>query len=226
MQNNINPNLTISFGARKNLKKILPQVRDAINQTMPGIESPQKLMRDETVEAAYLKDVNNKLGFLRAFIKTLYSDGGLPEHFRGLISLVRGFKVANCDELAEITKTVLKANNIKNSDIFSLAARNPRTKEPPRPLDHVITAINVPKYKNNKVTGEPFVPSPSTRIIDMWLDNGYVGTIKYAKKRYKIFGLKPGEQLMLCPMKTLEPDTEALKAVRKEFPTLILKKEK
>lgn len=219
----INSNYSISFAAKPKLKKVLPQVKNAIFKTLPDIESPNKYVIAGDSTSDTFKELNNRLGFIRAFITTLISDGGLPEHFRGLIGIVQAFKVANCDEFAEITKTVLKANGVKNCDMFELCALKPNSKEQPRQLGHAITAIGVKKSHNNKKTLRPFIPRPNTIIMDTYLD-GYIGTAKSSKKKYKIFGLQPDEILMLKPVKTYEPDKASLDTVRKKFPSLVVNK--
>lgn len=219
----INSNYSISFSARPNLKKMVPKVENAIFKTIPDVESPNKHVIAGDISSDTFKDLNIRLGFIRAFIETLYPEGGLPEYFRGLIGLVQAFKVANCDELAEITKTALKINGIKNCDIFALYAKKPNSKEAPRKLDHAITAIGVKKSKNNKQTSRPFIPNPNTVIVDTYLD-GYIGTAKGCKKKYSIFGLKPDEILMFQPIKTYEPDKASIEKVRNAFPTLIVSK--
>ncbi len=224
MLDNINnSNYSISFAARPKLKKVLPQVKNAIFRTLPGVESPNKYAMAGDSTSDTFKDLNNRLGFIRAFIKTLYADGGLPEHFRGLIGIVQAFKVAHCDEFAEITKTVLKANGVKNCDMFELYALKPNSKEKPRKLDHMITAIGIKKSQNDKQKLRPFIPRPNTIIMDTYLD-GYIGTAKNVKKKYKIFGLEPDEILMFRPVRTYEPDKASLETVRHKFPSLVVNK--
>lgn len=220
MIDNINHN-NINFQARQNLKQTLPKISRAIQQTLPDIECPNKYVLKGDTTSEEFKELNFRLGFVREFCKTFYRDGGLSEHFRGLIGIVKSFKVANCDEFAEITNTTLKANNIKNCDMFELYAGKPNSKEKPRGLDHMITAIGVKKNHNNKQTPRPFIPRPNTIIIDSYLD-GYIGTAKSGKKKYKIFGLQPDEILMFKPVKNLEPDKTSLELVKKEFPGLII----
>lgn len=217
----INSNSSISFTARPKLKKVLPQVKKAIFETLPDIESPNKLVMAGDTTSDTFKELNNRLGFIRAFIKTLYPDGGLPEHFRGLIGIVKTFKVANCDEFAEITKTALRTNGVKNCDIFEVYAQKPGSNEQPRRLDHMITAIGVKKNHNDKKHLRPFVPRPNTVIVDTYLD-GYVGKAKNAKKKFRIFGLQPDEILMLKPVKTYEPDKASIEKIKNAFPSLVI----
>ncbi len=225
MSDYINANYSIPFKARPKLKKILPKVINAISQTMPDIENPSKYAIAGNTASDTFKELNNRLGFIRKFIKTLYPDGGLPEYFRGLIGIVGTFKVANCDELSEITKTVLKANGVKHCDMFELCALKPNSKEQPRELDHLVTAIGVKKSQNNKQQKCPFVPHPDTIIVDTYLD-GYIGKAKNCRKKYKIFGLNPDEILMLKPVSSFEPDKASLDIIKEKYPSLIINKKK
>ena len=62
-----------------------------------------------------------------------------------------------------------------------------------------------------------------TRILDLWLD-GFFGTVKQAKKKYKILGMKQDDQLILKPENTYEPDFETIEKLKKAFPKLIFKR--
>lgn len=219
----INNSQNIHFEAKKNLKKVLPKVKNAIADTLPGIRYPNKLATPGLPLSPEVKDLNNRLGFVRAFIKTLYPEGGVVEYFRGQIGIIQAFKVAHCDEMAEISKTALKSNGIKNCDIFQLFAKKANSNERPRPLDHTVTVIGVKKSLNNKQSGRPFTPRKGITIFDFYLD-GFIGGIKRAKKKYAIFGLKPDETLMLKPLKSYEPDKKTFEKVKKEFPKLIINK--
>lgn len=59
--------------------------------------------------------------------------------------------------------------------------------------------------------------------MDTYLD-GYIGTAKNVKKKYKIFGLEPDEILMFRPVRTYEPDKASLETVRHKFPSLVVNK--
>jgi len=216
-----NINSKFSFGTRTNLKKTLPKVSRAIKETLPDVQCPNKYVLAGDTTSQEFKELNFRLGFVRQFCKTLYQEGGLAEHFRGLIGVVKAFKVANCDEFAEITKTVLKTNGIKDCDIFELYAKNPNSKEQPRRLDHMVTAIGIKKNLNDKQNLRPFVPRSGAIIMDTYLD-GYIGTVKSCQKRYQIFGLQPNEILMLKPVKTYEPDKDAIDTVKNSFPGLLI----
>lgn len=214
-------NSNFSFGYKPQLKKTLPKISRAIKETLPDIESPNKYVLAGDTTSQEFQELNSRLGFVRQFCQTLYSEGGLPEHFRGLIGIVKAFKVANCDEFAEITKTVLKINGVKDCDIFELYAKKPNSKDCPRSLDHMVTAIGIKKSLNDKQTRRPFVPRSGAIIMDTYLD-GYIGNAKSCKKRYQIFGLQPNEILMLKPVKTYEPDNAAIAVVKKAFPGLLI----
>lgn len=207
-------------------KKVLPRLKTAFESTLPDLRSPSKLMFLSPEELASrekeFKDLNERLHFVRDFIKTLYQDGDLVEHFRGFIGCIKVFNVANCDEFAEITKIILRINGIKKCDMYSLYAKKINSKEPPRMLDHAVTAIKVPKRKNNKQTQKPFIPNKHTIIADMWL-NGFIGKISDAKTLYKKIGLKDDEIIMLKPLPTIEPDKKCFEKIKQEFPTLKIK---
>lgn len=214
-----------NFTARPNLKRTLPKIKEAIQKTFNGTESPSMLIVQGKFGTDEYKDVNFKLKFVRAFIDSLYADEGLVGHFRGLIGLVRQFRVANCEEYAKITDTVLKVNGVKNGGVYELWAKNPNNSLPPRRLDHAVTVIRAPKSKaKGKGDNSPFIAPKSTQIMDMWL-GGFVGTLKTAKKRYyETLGLLPEEQLMLRRVNTFTPDKQSLEVVREKFPSLIVNK--
>ncbi len=221
--NNNTPNL--NFTARTNIKKILPQVKEAFNKTLPDIQSPTRMhaFLSETERVARGTEINeldDRTRFVRNFIETLYDDGGLPEYFRGLIGIIQAFKVANCGEYAEITKTILRLNGIKNCDMFAVFAK--KKNEAPRELDHAIVALGIKKSHNNKKTQQLFQPPAGTKIIDMWYD-GYIGTIKGAHKKFRELGLQQDETILLKPLSTYEMDKEAKTVVKQAFPQLIIK---
>lgn len=228
MINNIQSQNTFT-GKPQALKKILPATKNAFFKTFQDLQSPSKalfLSKDEfEMKKKEITDINNRLGFVRKFIDTLFADGGLVEYFRGTIGCVKAFKVANCSEYAEITKTILKMNGVKKCDMFELFAQKGNSNEPPRSLNHAITAINIPKSKNNKRIQKPFIPSKNTIIADMWLD-GYIGKVKNSKNVYKKIGLMDDEIILFKPMPTFEPNEECFASIRKEFPTLIINKQK
>lgn len=215
-----------TFTGYQKPKRVLPHLKRAFESTLPNLRSPSKSMFLSPDELASrekeFKDLNGRLHFVRDFIKTLYQDAGLVEHFRGFIGCIKAFNVANCDEFAEITKIILRMNGVKNCDMFSLYAKKINSKEEPRMLDHAITAIKVPKRKNNKRNQKPFIPNKHIIIADMWLD-GFVGKVSEAKKIYKKIGLKDDEIIMLKPLPTLEPDKKCFDKIKQEFPTLKIK---
>lgn len=225
ISNYTNTTNTLNFTARPNLKKILPQVRAAFNKTLPDIQSPTRLHTflnetEKSARAAEITELNNRTGFVRKFIDTLYRDGGQPEHFRGLIGIIKAFKAANCSEYAEITKTILNLNGVKNCDMFAVFAK--KKNQPPRALDHAIVALGIKKSHNNKKTQQLFQPPAGTKIIDMWYD-GYIGTIKGAHKKFRELGLQQDETILLKPLSTYEMDKEAKTVVKQAFPQLIIK---
>lgn len=220
-------NYNLNFSGRPKLKKILPQIKQAFNTTLPDIESPTRIdtflpLGQRIIQDAEIKELDQKIRFVRHFIESLIPDEGLAGYFRGQIGIVKAFKVANCGEYAEITKSILKINGIKNCDMFGVFAKKANSKDAPRSLDHAIVAFNVKKSHNNKKTAEPFIPRPGIRIIDMWY-NGYIGTIKGAHKKFRNIGLMPGETIMLKPLKTYEPNNEAFEAIRRDFPRVLIK---
>lgn len=218
-------NKNCNFTAKPNLKKVLPQVKNAFNKTLPGIQSPTRLHTflseaERIARDAEINELNDRTGFVRKFIETLYNDGGLSEYFRGLIGIIQAFKVANCGEYAEITKTILKLNGIKNCDMFAVFAK--KKNEPPRALDHAIVALGIKQSHNNKKTKQLFQPPAGTKIIDMWYD-GYTGTIKGAHKKFRALGLQQDETILLKPLTTYEMDKEAKTVIEQAFPQLIIK---
>ena len=219
MDNNINPN--ISFTARPKINKILPKAQEKFKDFCTDVQSPSHMryfaQADELCPST-VRDLNKRLRFTREFRKSLIEDGGLPGYFRGFIGIVKSFKVANCDEFAEIMKVILRMNRVKKCDIFGVYAQ--KGNEAPRNLDHCVTVLNVPKSKNNKKNRVPFVPKDNVKIIDMWWPNGFVGNPQKAKKIYKIFGLKEDEKLMLRPLNTFEPNKECFERILNEFPQL------
>ena len=224
MINNINSKYT--FTGRPKTHKILPKLKFVFNETLPDLRSPSKacfLSPEEfAAKQPEIKDLEDRLNFIRYFIKSLYRDGGVSEHFRGLIGCVKAFKVANCDEFAEITKTICRMNGIKNCDMFAVYAKEINSRKPPRSLDHAVVALNVPKSKNNKLTCKPFLPAKHTVFVDMWLD-GFIGKTKDTKALLKKIGLGDNETIMLKPLKTYEPDNKSFEKIKEEFPKLSIK---
>lgn len=224
MINNINSKYT--FTGRPKTHKILPKLKFAFSETLPDLRSPSKacfLSPEEFADKQpEIKEIEDRLKFVRYFVKSLYRDGGISEHFRGLIGCVRAFKVANCDEYAEITKTICRLNGIKNCDTFAIYAKEINSRKPPRPLDHAVVALNVSKNKNNKESCKPFIPTKHTIFADMWLD-GFIGKTPQARELFKKIGLKDNEIIMLKPLKTYEPDKAAFEKIKNEFPKLSIK---
>ncbi len=223
MNNSINNNY--SFTGKSQFSKNITNVKKVFNREFKDVKSPSRyemLPIEKKQELAdEIKDLSDRLKFIRKFNKTFYQDGGLPEVFRGLIGCVQAFKVGNCAEFAEIGKTILKMNGIKNCDIFTLHAKTPDGSI--RNLDHTLIAFKIPSTKNNpvtKVNGIYFVPSNDTHILDLWLD-GFSGKIKQAKKKYRILGLNSEDRLLLKPENTYEPDLKTIKELKKAFPKLV-----
>lgn len=221
-------NNSFTFTGKSTLLKDIKQVKRVFFSEFKEVKSPAKyelLSAEKQQElAGEIKDLSDRLKFVRYFNKTLYQDGGLPEVFRGLIGCVKAFKVGNCAEFAEIGKTILKMNGIKNCDIYTLHAKTPdgRIKN----LDHTIIAFKVPKSKNNPITKKNrtyFQPADNIRILDLWLD-GFSGKIRQAKKVYRKLKLNPEDKLILKPESTYEPDLETIEKLKKEFPKLMFKK--
>ena len=212
-----------SFTGRPKVNEILPKARDAFNAVLPELRSPTKFEYDFFENKPKTKEemleLNDRLRFVRSFLENIYKEEGKIGYFKSQIGLVKAFNVANCYEFAEIGKTILRMNKIKNADIFALYAKSPNGTI--RDLDHGICAINVGKSRNNKANPVPFVAKPNTKIFDMWL-NGFIGKVKNARKIYRQIGLKDDEVLMLKPLKTLEPDNKCLNRVQEEFPKLQL----
>lgn len=222
MIDNINSNL--SFTGRPNVKKILPKAQKKFKNFCAGVESPSHMCYftpADDLSPSIIRDLNHRLGFTREYRKSLIADGGLPEYFRGLIGIVKAFKVANCDEFAEIMKIILRLNRVKRCDMFALYSQ--KGNEAPKALDHCVVALNIPKSKNNKKSRIPFAPKDNVKIVDMWWHNGFVGNIKKAKKMYRIFGLQKDEKLMLRPLNTLEPDKKCFDKILTDFPMLKIK---
>lgn len=227
MINNIQ---SITFTGKNNIEPKIKKIRKVFDNYFPDLKSPSRMKlfadkNDSFTNSKELADISDRLSFVRYYIKTLYPDGGVAEYFSGLLGIVKAFKVANCDEYAEILKTILRLNGFKKVDIFELYAQNASKKDAPRRLDHTITAIGVSNKKNQKQSGKLFVPSNFTRILDFWLDDK-VRTYKEAKECYKIVGLKDSETLLLKPLKSYEPNKDAFDAVIKDFPKLRLNKQK
>lgn len=226
MMNNINNNF--SFTGRSPLPSNMKKVKQIFYKEFKDVKSPAKYemlpVEKQQELAQEIKEASNMLRFLRKFSKTFYVDGGLYEVFRGLIGCVKTFKVGNCAEFAEIGKTILKMNGIKNCDIYTLHARTPDGSV--KNLDQTLIAFKVPKTKNNRMTkinGTMFEPSQDTPILDLWLD-GFAGKVKQAKKKYQILGLNPEDKLLLKPENTYEPDLITLENLRKEYPNLVINK--
>ena len=217
---------TNNFNGRVNVKRTLPKVRKAFDETFKDLRSPSKVkfMDEKDVLAKFgdIAELNRRLDFVRKFVGSLTLEGGLPECFRGLVGCVKAFKVANCDEYAEITKTICRMNGIRKCDMYSLFARKLNSKEAPRSLDHAIVAINVSKNRNNKFIRKPFIPDKNTTIVDFWSD-GFIGNVSSAKNKYKKLGLMEDEELLLKPLKSYEPNKDAFAKIKKEFTKLYLK---
>ena len=217
-----------SFTGKSVFNKNIKQAKRIFFSEFKDVKSPAKYellpVEKQQELAAEIKELSDRLKFVRHFSKSFYKDGGIPEVFRGLIGCVKAFKVGNCAEFAEIGKTILKMNGINNCDIYTLHAKSPNGTL--RNLDQTLIAFNVPKTKNNPVTkrnGTYFKPMEDTRILDLWLD-GFSGTVKQAKKKYKILGMKQDDQLILKPENTYEPDFETIEKLKKAFPKLIFKR--
>ena len=217
-----------AFTGKSAFHKNIKQVKRVFFSEFKDVKSPAKFellpIEKQQESAAEIKDLSDRLKFVRHFSKTFYQDGGLYDVFRGLIGCVKAFKVGNCAEFAEIGKTILKMNGIKNCDIYTLHAKAPDGTL--RNLDQTLIAFKVPNTKNNPATkrnGTYFKPVDNTRILDLWLD-GSSGTVKQAKKKYTILGMKPDDQLILKPENTYEPDIETIEKLKKEFPKLVFKK--
>lgn len=217
-----------AFTGKSAFHKNIKQVKRVFFSEFKDVKSPAKFellpIEKQQESAAEIKDLSDRLKFVRHFSKTFYQDGGLYDVFRGLIGCVKAFKVGNCAEFAEIGKTILKMNGIKNCDIYTLHAKAPDGTL--RNLDQTLIAFKVPNTKNNPATkrnGTYFKPVDNTRILDLWLD-GFSGTVKQAKKKYTILGMKPDDQLILKPENTYEPDIETIEKLKKEFPKLVFKK--
>lgn len=214
----------ISFGRKVKLPQKLNEVRTVFQREFSEVESPTHYRRliPENIEVAKLNELENKLRFVRAFSKTLIPDEGLPGFFRGIIGFMQSFKVANCDEYAEVGKTVLKMNGVKDCDMFRLYAKGADGSV--RDLDHEIVAVGISKSKNNygkKKKGEMFEPRKGAMIFDMWL-NGFIGKVKNSRKAYRQIGLKDDEKLMFRPVNTYEADKEILTSLREKFPKLVV----
>lgn len=212
-----------NFNGKVNIKRTLPKVRKAFDETFKDLRSPSKakFMEEKEVPELFgdIAELNRRLDFVRKFVGNLTLEGGLPEYFRGLVGCVKAFKVANCDEYAEITKTICRMNGIRKCDMYSLLARKVNSKDAPRSLDHAVVAINVPKKRNNKFIRKPFIPDKNIVILDFWSD-GFIGSISHAKNLYKNFGLADNEEILLKPLKSYEPDKEAFAKIKKDFPKL------
>lgn len=226
MNNNIKNNY--NFTGKSQFSKNIKQVKRIFNKEFHDVKSPAKyemLPQEKQQElAGEIKDLSDKLKFIRKFSQTFYLDGGLPEVFRGLIGCVKAFKVGNCAEFAEIGKTILKMNGIKNCDIYTLHAKTPNGII--KDLDQTLIAFKVPKTKNNPITkrnGTYFEPTNDTQILDLWLD-GFSGSVKQAKKKYQILGLNHNDRLLLKPENTYEPDIKTIETLKKQFPKLVFKK--
>lgn len=210
-------------GRPPKLKKVLPKTKQILSEYFAEIKSPSRcrfLTPEEFAsKEAEIKELNNRFGFVKNFINTLYKDGGIPEHFRGLIGIVEAFKVGNCEQFSEIAKTLLKMNKVKKADMYAMYAKKLNSHEAPRSLNHSIVAINVPKSKNNKLTRKPFIPSKKVIGVDMWLD-GYIGKVSESREVYKELGLLNDEVIMLRPLLTLEPNQAAFDAIKADFPKM------
>ena len=218
----------LNFGRKANLPQTLNNVRTAFKKEFRDVESPSyyRMIAPETIEQEQLLDLENKLRFVRAFSKTLIGDEGLLGHFRGKIGLMQGFKVANCDEYAEVGKTVLRMNGVKDADMFRLYAKTPAGTI--RDLDHEIVAVGISKSKNNygkKQKNEMFEPRKGAMIFDMWL-NGFIGKVKNCRKAFRQIGLKDDEKLMFAPVRTYEADNTILTSLKDKYPRLVVTKEK
>ena len=227
MQTSFQNNFT--FTGKSPLIINLKNVRKTFFKEFKEVQSPSKFefislnrkLTDD--EVANLQELKNKLKFIRKFSESFFEEGGLFEVFRGLIGCVKAFKVGNCAEFAEIGKTMLKMNNIKNCDIFTLHAKDKYGKI--RSLDHTIIALNTPKTLNNKyskVQGKYFKPLKDTKILDLWLD-GFIGNVQQTSKIYQKIGLMPEETLLFKTEKTYEPDVQTLKKLRETYPKLVFK---
>lgn len=219
-----------SFTGKSVFNKNIKQVKRIFFSEFKDVKSPARYellpVEKQKELTPEIKELSDRLKFVRHFNKTLYQDGGLPEVFRGLIGCVKAFKVGNCAEFAEIGKTILKMNGINNCDIYTLHAKSPDGTL--RNLDQTLIAFKVPHTKNNPATkrnGTYFKPMENTRILDLWLD-GFSGNIRQAKKKYKILGMKQNDELILKPENTYEPDLETIDKLKKVFPKLIFNDKK
>ena len=61
------------------------------------------------------------------------------------------------------------------------------------------------------------------RILDLWLD-GFTGTVRQAKDKYKILGLNSSDTLLFKPENTFEPNLDAINLLRVKFPKLFFNK--
>lgn len=210
-----------TFLARPNPKHIIPKAKETFRKTFNDIQSPSHVCYFEDPDkmvGSEIREMNERLRFVRNFLEILYKEGGIMEHFSGLLKLVKIFNIANCGEYAEIMKVILKINNVKKCDIYALYAKDNMQKI--RRLDHCIIGLNVSKSKNNKIIKKPFIPNKHVKIIDMWWPNCFIGNVKEAQKKYKIFGLTNNDTLMLRPVKTLEPDKETINEILIKMPEL------
>lgn len=215
------PMKNITFSGRPKTNNIVKEAQRKFEKFCYGIQSPS-FIRYFTYHDDFcpseIRDLNYKLKITRIYRKSLFDEGKLAEYFKGFISNVKAFRVANCDEFSEIMKIILKMNKVKKCDMFAIYAQ--KQNETPRPLDHCVVALNVKKSQNNKKKRIPFVPKKNVKIIDMWWPNGLIGSIKKVHKLYKIFGLEGNEKLLLRPIRTLEPDKKCLDEISRYFPQL------
>lgn len=217
----ITNNYNCSFTGKINAKKILPKAIRAFNNTFSNVQSPSKICffaDPDTFCGSQIRHLNKNLKTIRDVIQITGIENGAAERFYGLFKFVKLYNVANGSEFAEIMKTILRLNKVKNCDVFALYAKD--NYKNIRRLDHCIVGLNVPKARNNKQICKPFIPPKSVKIIDMWWPNGFVGNPKEAKKLYKVFGLESSETLMLKPLKTFEPNNEAFNAILENMPQL------
>ena len=210
----------IHFSARPRYKKPLKKVSDAVQLTLSGVESPNKMIHSGFEQPnSYVRDLNSKLAYIRTFMKRVLAEDGIVGYFIEQIGLVKRFRIAHCNEYAEITKTALKANGIKNADVYNLYVQSNSGKI--RQIDHAVTAIGVKPSRKSAL--KPFVPRSGVQIIDSYYD-GFCGKISDARKMYCDQQLiQPNETLMLAKIPTIEPNQEALNEVKKAFPTLVIR---
>lgn len=142
---------------------------------------------------------------------------------------VRTAKFANCGEMAEVTKTVLEINGVKNVRTCELYAIDKKTKKI-RDLDHtvVIQDLKIPKNFSYIYGDDLIKPEAKNIIIDSWAgfaDYSNNAFQKYKNKPYFEQPLKEDEEIMIFPHSKKKLSKKDIQFIKQTYPSLVISQE-